>query len=510
MEYNLSKHSLNFCNTFLDTVNEQIVDFDISLPDYCPDIEKILKCTLIPKIHNKHISGGQLTVDGVACVRVLYCDSVRQNIRCYEQTVPFTSNFNLKSTPKSYVVLTNTKCEYINCRALSPRKLLIHGAFSLYVKVLCKESQEIYGFEDDGDLQIKHRRLSAGDLCAISQEQFSVSEDISVSNKPAVQYLLTYSVNAQVTEIKSISNKLMVNFELTVRAMYLCDFDSGDTEHITYVIPLSRIVDCDCDIDNVVNIPYVEVMSYDLNIKNDTLGDNSVLSLDAKLCFTALSYQSKDISVIEDVYSTMYQVDTKTNPLCCEHNHTLKVLTHLSNISVNLDGICIKKVLDVYSQSLTLLPAISNGKLVLSGKLTVCLLLLDDEDTVNYIERTADLELTEDFDSDFDKAVLCNAMVQSISFRLVDDSSVDLRAEIKSFVSLCNSSSANQIVAIHSLEDKPVRKSDSALCLYYADKGESVWDISKAFATKSKTLLKENDIDADELESAMMLLVYNE
>ena len=51
MEYNLSKHNISYANNFLDTVNEQIVDVDITLPDYCPDIEKILKCNLIPKIY---------------------------------------------------------------------------------------------------------------------------------------------------------------------------------------------------------------------------------------------------------------------------------------------------------------------------------------------------------------------------------------------------------------------------------------------------------------------------
>lgn len=57
MEFNQDNRS--FCTTVavLDTVAEQLADVDLTLPDYCPDIEKILKCTLIPKIQTRTLSG---------------------------------------------------------------------------------------------------------------------------------------------------------------------------------------------------------------------------------------------------------------------------------------------------------------------------------------------------------------------------------------------------------------------------------------------------------------------
>ena len=51
MEYNLKKSSIGILQTCLDTVSEQPVDIDFTLPDYCPDIEKILRCKITPKIY---------------------------------------------------------------------------------------------------------------------------------------------------------------------------------------------------------------------------------------------------------------------------------------------------------------------------------------------------------------------------------------------------------------------------------------------------------------------------
>ncbi len=50
MEFNQENRSFCTPSAVLDTVAEQLADVDLTLPDYCPDIEKILKCTLTPKI----------------------------------------------------------------------------------------------------------------------------------------------------------------------------------------------------------------------------------------------------------------------------------------------------------------------------------------------------------------------------------------------------------------------------------------------------------------------------
>ncbi|MBQ2315910.1 MAG: DUF3794 domain-containing protein, partial [Clostridia bacterium] len=53
---------------------EQPIDVDFTLPDYCPDIQKILKCRAVSRISSKGINGGTVTVDGSVTVTVIYCD----------------------------------------------------------------------------------------------------------------------------------------------------------------------------------------------------------------------------------------------------------------------------------------------------------------------------------------------------------------------------------------------------------------------------------------------------
>ncbi len=510
MEYNLSKHSVGYCDRFLDTVNEQIVDVDITLPDYCPDIEKILKCSLHPKVYTRNISGGQLTIDGVALVRVLYCDSVRHNLRSYEQTVPFTATFNLKSTPENYIVLTNTKCEYINCRALSPRKMVLHGAFSLYAKVFCRGLNDFYDFDEECDLQTKKKPLNVSDMCAMCQEYFSVTEDISVESKPPVDALLSYDTSAYITEFKCIHNKLMLTAQLELRIMYLSDLDSGQVEHATYVFPINKIFDCDAVLDDTVNVPYIEIMSSDLHIRNDNLNDGSLLSLDVKLCFSDIIYSSKELCVIEDAYSTKYVTDSHRTMLSCETNHSCEDFTYIVKNTVELDSVKISKMLDVYCDSVSVTPVVSENSLTISGKANFCLLIEDDDKTPVFIERSIELDYKPEIEREFDTAQLNLCQIKSISFRLVDDNTVELRVEVNMSAVLYDLISINPIVSLSADEEKTLKHDDCALTLYFADKGESVWDIAKAYSTKQNLLIAENGLKEDVLEHEQMLLVLTE
>lgn len=510
MEYNFSKHSVGCKSRFLDTVNEQIVDVDINLPDYCPDIEKILKCTLIPKVYTRTISGGQLTIDGVSSVRILYCDSLRHNIRSFIQSVPFTATFNLKSTPEQYIVLSDTKCEYLNCRALSPRKLVVHGAFSLYAKVLCRDYNDFYSFEDECDLQIKCSSITASDLCAVCQEQFSVTEDITITSKPPVEALLTYDVSAYITDLKSINNKLMLNAELSLKVMYLSDLDSGKVEHISYVFPISRIIDCDGVMDDTVNVPYLEVMSYDLQIRNDSMNDGSLLSLDVKLCFSEMGYTSKDLNIIDDVYSVNYLTEPRRTALNYETNHSCENLTHIVKSTVSLDSMKISKVLDIYSDGVSLTPVVSDSALSMTGKTNLCILIEDGDGAPSYVERSAEIDYKPDIARGFDRAELNFANVQSISYRLVDDNTIEVRLELRICVLLCDAVSTNPVTFVECNEEDVIERDDCSLILYFAQKGENTWDIAKHYRTKEGLLIEENSLNESVIDSSRMLLVPTE
>ena len=71
MELQLNKEPVFLNEVIYDGQTEQGVEFDYVLPDYYPDIFKILRCSLTPGISSYSVSGTQLFIDGAVLIKIL-------------------------------------------------------------------------------------------------------------------------------------------------------------------------------------------------------------------------------------------------------------------------------------------------------------------------------------------------------------------------------------------------------------------------------------------------------
>ena len=504
MEYHLCKKSFTADRALLDTVSEMPVDVDLTLPDYCPDIERILKCSLIPKIYMSNLSGDRLNVEGGACVRILYLDGDKRRVRSFEYTSPFSESFQLKESPDEYALYTDTKPEYINCRAMSPRKLSLHGAFSLYAKVVVKKDVEYFCHEDDDGLQTRREVLSATELCGLGRDTFTLTEDIPMNGRPEVKSFVAHRLNVRITELKAVGGKLMLSAEGRLELSYLSEPD-GDIEALNYAFPISRIVDCPGAEDGCILDPKLDVMTYDLSLSDDALDGSNVLMLDMKLCFNVICRRDKEIGLITDVFATDRDTQQKSEPFSC-HSMTRRLsFTDNSKAAIALDGESVSKVIDLHSERISVSAAISGGSPLLSSRMTVSLIYMNSEGEIKCADRDVDLSYNPSVD-DCDSVDSVSASVDSLSYRIADDHTIEIRSEVcyRMTVSL---NVTRAVVTSVTAPDEADESADSALILCYAEKGEDVWDIAKRYRSRPADITAENDLDGSILPEDKMLLI---
>lgn len=505
MEYNLTKQSMSIAFELLDTVAEQPVDVDLTLPDYCPDIERILRCSLIPKVYMSNVSGDRLAVEGGACVRILYLDRERGSIRAFEHTAPFSESFPLKDSPEDCAVYVDTKPEYLNCRALSPRKLSLHGAFSLYARVTVKRPLEYCVYDEEGDLQVKSEELPASQLGGLCCDMFGVQEDIPLNGRANIAAFLTHRMSVRITDLKAIRNKIMLTAEGRLELMYLTDPDGGSIECMTHAFPISRVIDCSGVREDSVIDARLDVMTCDLSLNDDALGGAGVLAPDVRLCFNALCWNEYPISVISDAYSTARAAEPRFEPIGFRCGVRCLSFTDIAKAAVSIEGEKIDKVIEVHAEHITVSAAISGGAPLLSSKLSVGMMLLNGSGETRYIDRDIELNYNPSADG-FDSIDGVTASVESLSYRIVSENTVELRAEICYRMTVSRRISRTAVTAV-SADDDGAYGDESPLILYYADRGESVWDIAKRYHTRLDALIGENDLDGDVLDEDTMLMI---
>ena len=93
MALDYSTENMGMLKNLFEGSCEQAVDCDVSLPDYCPDISRVLRCCVVPSIVASKISGDRACADGNALVRIIYADE-DNNICTYEQNFPFSKFIN--------------------------------------------------------------------------------------------------------------------------------------------------------------------------------------------------------------------------------------------------------------------------------------------------------------------------------------------------------------------------------------------------------------------------------
>lgn len=511
MNYDVSRETISVSSLVFDGCQEIPVDLDLSLPDYCPDIQKILKCSVVPKITSRNISGDRLNIDGVINVRLIYVDSEKKSIRCCENSEPFSRSIDLRNSPENAVALTSSRVEYMNCRAINPRRIDIHGALAVCAKVYSKDNMYITSGVNGDDIQQKKSSIKVSNLTGLGQQQFSISEMLDLGqNKPLPEIIIRSDITLVFDDYKNMDNKVVVKGEALVKILYIGDINTCNMEVMEFSIPFSQVIDVPGASDNCKCTVFFEVLGHDEQIQNANPGESNLVSEDIRAAATVMTYLDQDIEVSTDVYSTDYDLECSNELVkLCRLADIIKS-SYSSKSSVEFTEFNISRVIDIWSDNCSINGKYENGGIVYDGKINICVLAVDLEGLPFYIERIVDVFYKKDISADLgeDISIESNVCPIAIGYRITGSGSIEIKVDLKIFSHIYSHEKCNMIVGVNSLDSELRNKDkDCVLTIYYAKPGESVWDIARRYYTSVDAVKNENSISSDVIDQEKMLLI---
>ncbi|MCL2036398.1 MAG: DUF3794 domain-containing protein [Oscillospiraceae bacterium] len=525
---------------------EQGVEFDYVLPDYYPDIFKVLKCSLTPCVVSYSVSGNQLYCDGVVYIKLLYLSRESNVVNCVEQRYTYSKTIDLVKPVENALAYISPKTDYCNCRAVSGRRIDIRGAVSCKVKVICmRESQMITGVSGMGVETLKTSLRYCGEKLVTSR-QFVTRENIETGvGSGGINSIVHHDASVTVSDYKIISGKVVVKGEALIKALYLTkstngsgmgDYSAGsnansegesapanlpvaeEAEVIEAVIPISQIIDLNGVSENHVCFVNLSVMDCDLEIKSSDVGENRVLSCDLTINCTVTAHLEKEVMPLIDMYSVNFEssftksiIKTETMPQIIERQLSFKGTVECSE--GELEAVYDSR----YDISNIVCRTRGENELVITGQANLQVVARLSTGTPTYIEKSEPFEIVTEVSglSEFTEqhSIEPNLQVINTTYSISAENRVDIRAVLKLTGCLYQVRSIEVIKEVSVNEDAPkAGNHEYALKLYYAEENEDIWSIAKRYNTSAEAIIAENDMEieqsgSDRITSPCMLLI---
>lgn len=498
------------------TAKEQPVELDYILPDYYPEIFRVIRCTACPTVTACSVNGDRLTYELSVELKVIYCGGSGMNIRTVERRMNYSGSVDLEDNGMLPAAKVVPSVEYINCRAVTGRRIDIHGAVSVSITVTAEKLRSVISDVFGCGVLLKKREMTCPSPEIYAEKRVTVSEKIDMgSDKPPISDILRCSAIVLTSENKAIANKLAVKGDIKVNLLCTCRGDADETaqpEAMQFTMPYSQIMDMDglderYDVRSSVTVSGCELRP----VSDDGSGEAHSVECEVILLITCTGERYSEISAAADEFSTVCATSHKTEniripcrPRRIEQTRTVKGTAeqHDGTIDRVYDAWCEVTACDTIREE--------DGSLTAVGKALLCCML--SSGSGEPVISTADVPFRfENIGGEScspDAVTDIEAVPLSVSYSLTSDNTAEIKAELRFSGEIRDRFSFDAITEITADEEAPLTAdSDVSVKLYFAKKGEDLWETAKRCRTSPAEIMEENGLDSEIMSEDGMIVI---
>ena len=278
------------------------------VPDYCPDIARIVSSDANAYLHSREIREGKAEVSGMVRVHVVYMPEGEKGLRSLEVTLPFSAGSEKGSFPSCSHLAAEAEVGALDVRMLNPRK--ISTRCKLMLRMTGHQRQQMVITEDvvaeDGlCLEKRREKQNLVLLSHIAEKDFTFSEEMLLSpGRKGAAELLSTGIQTTVSDAKIVGNKLVVKGSFRVTLLYRAQ--DGDCACSGGELPFSQILDAEGVGEGAAAQVSLQLTGSDFQLSGED-PEGKTVAVTLYVHTTAYLHQHQEVSLLKDLYSTLYQ-----------------------------------------------------------------------------------------------------------------------------------------------------------------------------------------------------------
>jgi len=499
--------NIKITETIFDGFFEKGVECDFIVPDYYPDILKIIFVEAVHRIKGKIIGNDKLTIKGDLEFRVVYYADGDGQIKVLNLPCEFEHSFDVKGINSNSMVKLKVKVENSSCRVLNPRKISVKGIVCLVAKVL--ENKECETVKEIGseDFELLTKEIEVYTLNSKAEKILNISEELEInSSMPLVKSLIKTDAVFKTEDIKLLSNKIIIRGTTFIKSLYLSEDDT--IEVFENELPFTQIIDvdgvdesCDCEIK-------YEIDSVNCFKKENKDGENALLTLDLSCNSVANIYKNKSFKAIIDAYNVDYEIKLEKKQLKIVSLIEKKSDSNNNKNSLDFED-SISKIIDIKLEPSISSASLNGMTMVLEGSIEANILAFDLSNNLLSINKTIPLSYSSEIKEKCENMSFePEIAIEDISYTFISENRIDIRYETLINTVVLGTQKESVVSEIFLDETKPKEKVKALpITLYFAKSGESIWSIAKKYNASQEIVKKANDSENEILLEDKMLLI---
>lgn len=506
MELELKHACLDAYETGGELLLTQEETLETIVPDYCPDMARIISAEGNPCVHNRELRDGKAAVAGVVRITVLYTPEGEGGIRALNFSMPFTVECENRILQGCQILTAEVGLEFLESRMLNPRKIFTHCRIIVRLAGYCSvplcfctdvEAEPQFGIEK------RREQQKAILLTEISEKDFTFTEELNLSpGRSGAAELLSSRICSTVMEMKTVGNKLIFKGVFTISILYRSV--EGTYCSTTGELPFSQIMESE-NCEGCVPMMQLSLTGSDLQISGDD-PEGRQIGVTLYLHATALLRREQELTLLNDLYSTAYETRYEASPLTltafCDTMTRRQMMHEVLEVGAGAETIL---ALSVSCGAVTVSREREN--VTLRTGATIRALYLDENGAALTAERTVDtvcqMELPEE----------CRITVRAVCAEEVRGSLGDRGIEVRFPVdfSIVAASRVKRVsISAVKLSEETLqnRAGEPSLVLRCLVGRETAWDLAKRYHTTISTILAANKLEHEaELPYDRLLLI---
>lgn len=496
--------------------NSQIlIEGDIIVPEFKPDLSRIINYT--GEIYEKSIkiSDNQFTYTGELVLDILYyCDNGNYGIYGMKSILPIHETVYLEGLKAEDPVKIKCHCKlvHLECAVVNDRKISVRGVGDLDYFIENSKTQKIIVPLENSDnkMAFLQKVLNLEKTLDDKKDHYKVKEEIMLNeNLPAIGEILKIRSKMVEKEIRPMDEKVVIHSNVMVDVVYrddqgLCHVSRNKIPFHSYmdsktVTPKSSIM-----IDFILNPTKVDIV-----VNED--GEARIFEIELNIDGYMQAFAEQEFSLVTDAYMPNSTTETKIETF----SYTIPVGAlenqfHIrEKIAFEKDQPPMMQVENTWGEITIDSIIVENGIVEVNGILNSEIMYLSGEDNapMHIVEESIPfVQKIELKDAKFDDEISVRGNVEEIDFQIYSGLEGELISRILIEVVGKRNLQEDAIVDIELSQDEANEKRTAGAVIYTVQSGDSLWDIAKNHNTTMEYVKEMNGIE--EVEEGANVLIF--